>query len=66
LSDCRLYGEALAQALAGKAKLVIEPGQGQRRQFLIGEFPAGASLPELKAALPTLSAPGPAKEGPNP
>jgi regulator of protease activity HflC (stomatin/prohibitin superfamily) len=66
LADRRLYGEALAQSLAGKAKLVIEPGPGQRRHFLIGEFPAGASLPELKAALPTLGAPGPAGEGPKP
>jgi regulator of protease activity HflC (stomatin/prohibitin superfamily) len=62
LADRRLYEETLAQALAGKSKIVLEPGKADRRLLWISDLPTGSSVPELKAALPSLGRPEAPKE----
>ena len=49
LSDHRLYWEAIADALGGKAKLILDPGEAQRRHLIVPGLPFG--LP------PTLAVP---------
>jgi Cu+-exporting ATPase len=41
LTDQRLYWEAVAAVLAGKSKLVLDPGQARPRHLILSEFPDG-------------------------
>jgi Cu+-exporting ATPase len=41
LTDHRLYWEALAGALAGKAKLILDPDPARRRHLIVPSFPPG-------------------------
>ena len=51
LTDHRLYWEAIASALAGKSKVVLDPDEAQRRHLVVSDFPLGEAPPALNAAI---------------
>jgi Cu+-exporting ATPase len=48
LTDHRLYWEAVAQALEGKPKVIVDPDQARRRHLIVPDLPAGGN-PTLPA-----------------
>ncbi len=51
LTDHRLYWETIASGFAGKAKVVLDPVPGQRRQLFLPEFPIGPASGPMKAVI---------------
>jgi P-type Cu+ transporter len=45
LTDHRLYWEAIVQTLAGKSKLVLDPGRARPRHLIVPDYPAGLAAP---------------------
>jgi regulator of protease activity HflC (stomatin/prohibitin superfamily) len=51
LTDHRLYWEAVAEVLAGKEKVMIDPNRTRTRHLIVPEFPLGSgSSPALAPA----------------
>ncbi|HEV3163624.1 MAG TPA: cation-translocating P-type ATPase family protein [Isosphaeraceae bacterium] len=63
LTDHRLYWEAIASALAGKPKVVLDPARVHPRHLILTDFPLGTGPADLKAALPALAPAGAATSG---
>jgi P-type Cu+ transporter len=65
LTDRALYHEAIAAAVAGKPKLILDPARAAaRRHLILPEFPSGATSPAAKAALVAPAGKGEGASGP--
>src|SRR5262249_22138263 len=60
LTDVALYWDLIADALAGKAKLVLAPGTARPRHLILAEPPPGPLLPAVVS--PTRDEPAPRPE----
>jgi len=49
LTDFRLFCDKLAEALAGKAKIVLDEDPGRRRHLIVPNYPIEKALPLLQA-----------------
>jgi regulator of protease activity HflC (stomatin/prohibitin superfamily) len=59
LTDQRLYWETIADALAGKPKVVLDPDKARDRHLILPDFPISALAPGPRAAPKPAEAKGP-------